>query len=281
MPDSPTQHALIGTSNVGKTTFMAQLYQRLESGRGHLRSRKAPEHLTVIQTAAENLARGVAVEHTPTGTLDSLDLYATGPSGDVDLHLPEYSGETLVTTILSGRVVPDEWETVISAGHWILFIRPGAIADIRSIVDRPIQMSASGDDLDDDRTSPDFEEPLSASVYLVELLQILRYSARTERVGAELPRLTVVLTCWDELDLPDGSLPDDVFSSRLGLVREYVMSAWHHDAIRVFGLSAQGTRLEQTTPNEEFVDNGPSEMGYVITPDGRKEVDLTGLLVLP
>ena len=62
------------------------------------------------------------------------------------------------------------------------------------------------------------------------------------------------------------------------LVEAFVRSNWHPDHTVVYGLSAQGKPLQADAPDDEFIDQGPEAMGYVVRPDGLRAADLTLLL---
>jgi len=48
----------------------------------------------------------------------------------------------------------------------------------------------------------------------------------------------------------------------------------------VLGLSAQGQPLDEKRPAEEYLNNGPERMGWLVLPDGERDRDLTRLAAL-
>ena len=123
----------------------------------------------------------------------------------------------------------------------------------------------------------DTELPLD--MRLVELLQMLLHERGARpRGGVSKPFLSVLLSCWDELDIPDQSSPASVAAERIPLLYSYVRSAWREDAVEFLGLSSQGRSLTTGTPDEDFVDVGPEPHGYVVTGAGDRDPDLTRIV---
>jgi hypothetical protein len=50
---------------------------------------------------------------------------------------------------------------------------------------------------------------------------------------------------------------------------------WDAKDVEVFGLSAQGRALSRDRVDEEYVDQGPEQFGYVVLGDGNRVSDLT------
>jgi hypothetical protein len=152
---------------------------------------------------------------------------------------------------------------------------------------------------------------------LVELLQLLLAARHTGYARVLIrPRLLMLLSCWDELPPPesaanigrvgqdgrvgrkkkldehsDGSQPSNpseqalaltpanVLAERAPLLSSFVESNWAPSAREVYGLSSTGRALRSDHQDEEYIDRGPEEFGYVITPEGEVTDDLTLPLV--
>ena len=115
----------------------------------------------------------------------------------------------------------------------------------------------------------------SDAAKLVELLQVLLFIRRTGFVRRIAhPPLCILLSCWDELpDVPRN--PIEELRRRLPLLAQFVDSVWDRECLEVFGLSAQGRSLSRDLVDEEYLDQGPEQFGYVILPDGKRVNDLT------
>lgn len=85
------------------------------------------------------------------------------------------------------------------------------------------------------------------------------------------PRLTILLSCWDELETTE--LPTGLLASRLPMLWSFVRSNW--TAPTVIGLSALERTLSTTDADEDYAIRGPEEFGYVVLPDGTKSPDIT------
>jgi hypothetical protein len=89
-----------------------------------------------------------------------------------------------------------------------------------------------------------------------------------------IPPLVVLLSCWDELQLPAGSKPGDLLDAQLPLLASFVRSNWGGRA-SVLGLSALGVELDMKKVNDAFIDRGPENSGFVVEIDGKSDPDLT------
>ena len=268
---------LLGTSGTGKTTLMAQLLGRVQAGTGQLRARGMPESLAAVRHALERLEQGRAVAHTASGTDVMLSLPASTLDGAaVDLLLPDYAGEAL-KAIVEGRSVRARWtELTRQAGQWLLMIRPSLHPEIRDMLTRP-----NGELLAAPSVAPAAAPShLPPDMLMVELLQILLFArGPSSEPAVRTPRLTVVLSCWDELGPEVDTSPATILAHRMPLLHSYCQATWHSTAYQVVGLSAQGRELHNDEPAEEYLDHGPQQMGWIVSSDGRRDPDLTRLIV--
>lgn len=270
---------LLGVRDSGKTTLLVQLQGRIDAARGHLRSRGAPRTLGPIEAGLKRLQQGLAVEHTPKRTEVELDLPAQTVGGQaLDIALPDYAGEDL-EALMRLRRLPEHWrELARNADRWLVVVRLSKHLDLPDIVSKPI-----GDLAQASAAEPVEDEPLDVlpiDMWAVELLQVLTY-ARQRKDGAEhKPSLGLVLSCWDELNISEDTVPSALAAEKLALLHAYCQANWTVSEYAVYGVSAQGRMLDKTTPDEEFLDKGPQAMGWLVQPDGSRTDDLT-LLTLP
>jgi hypothetical protein len=183
---------------------------------------------------------------------------------EADLIWPEYGGEQ-IKSVIENRRLPDAWQKrVDEADAWLLLIR--------------LQQTSLGDDM--------FSKPLadlkgvsvenrevhpSDQARLVELLQMLIFSHGSTSRSHRLPRLGVLLTCWDEAKI--AQTPSEALKSRLPLLSAFVRSNWRQPLI--MGLSALERPLSPTTRDMEYASKGPEHFGYVVEANGTKSGDLT------
>ena len=263
---------VLGGFGVGKTTLLVQLFGRIRSANGRLRVASTPANLTPVNKGLERLAQGRPVSHTPSGTEVIQELSAKTSEGSrIDIAIPDYAGEKL-DAVVDNRRVPEWWrDRCIESSRWLLLIRVERMEDIPDFASADSQLTAS---------SEDSTATLPLDMRLVELLQILLHERRRIAADTVRPSLAVALSCWDEIK-PDasGRIPAEVLAERMPLLSAFLETNWDDAASAVFGLSAQGRELDDGEPNEEFVDRGPEQMGYLIRPDGSQTKDLTELLM--
>lgn len=271
--DHGSQVLVLGGAGTGKTTFLVQLYGRIKVGKGRLRARGAPESLAPIEDGLKRLQQGVAVRHTAQGTDVTLALpAATQDDTAVDIVIPEYAGEDL-GRMIAARAIPERWRTAATADRWLLLIRLSQHPELPDVLSRPI-----GELANRPADPAPSSETLPVDMWAVELLQALLYWRHHARGTMRLhPRLTLVLSCWDELG-GDKATPTAIAHERLALVDSFCRSTWRPGLFEVAGLSAQGQRLDDDEPSEDYLDNGPQQMGWIVTADGATDRDLTALV---
>lgn len=256
---------LIGESGVGKTHYGAQLLRRLMRIPGALRMNGAANNLEAFEAALENLDEGRAAGHTARSVnVDSVWPIVNAAGREGNLVWPEYGGEQ-IKSVIENRRLPDAWQRrVHAADAWLLLIR--------------LQQTSIGDDIFSKRLVDLKGVPVenrevhpSDQARLVELLQMLIFTYRSTSRSHGLPRLGILLTCWDETAI--APTPLEALAVRLPLVSAFVKSNWRQPLI--MGLSALERPLNPTSRDTEYARKGPEHFGYVINANGTKSSDLT------
>lgn len=279
MDNIQTNILIIGGPNVGKTHFGGQLYCRLDSRQFtyKISSNNRPEDLSIFQEVLEKLYNGTSAGHTQTSAHKSLKLFIEDPKSNiVSLTFPDYGGEQ-IRDILATRRVDQIWKKSIDdSNSWVLFVRLDEILAIEDIINKGIP---SADEISkrNEKTPP---VKLSDSAQFIELLQILLYIKgvnKRKRESLQHLKLTVVLSCWDLLNIAEGIPPIALLKERLPLFYSFLNNVWGIKYFKVLGLSSTEKTLTNS-PDEAFIDNTPIKYGYFIDKEGNKELDLTKTL---
>lgn len=269
------QLLIIGKPHSSKTVFLSQFYSRLQKKKSTLRLYKAVDDLSPISGAREALANGDEPE--ATSTLKSEYFYLPIQTSDgikIDLQCPEYGGEQ-VDGIIDNREVDKNWsEAINSSDNWIFFIRLNSVN--HSINISTIEITKENPpNLDNDISN---EYGLSDQSSLIELLQLLlHYKGFNYHLKNQKVKLTVVLTCWDELNTNEK--PKSIFESRLPLLLNFIESNWDRQFVKYIGLSALGFPLNDPENKEKYQIEGPESFGYLVQDDGQKSNDITELII--
>ena len=268
---------IVGGPSTGKTTYILQLFGRLRRDIGTLKLRSAPDTYAHLESAMERLNNGLQVEHTSLESYDELCLPLQMPNGTAcDIVWPDYGGEQ-VTAIMDERRISLDWESrVLAAGGWLVFLRPDRIGGANDVMHRPLEQMLS--------QAPQAVStpiPWSDQARNVELLQLLLSARQTDLLSrVSRPAIGVVLSCWDELGIvSQGRKPDAVLREKAPLLADFLEANWIPDARFTFGLSSTERPLSKTESDEEFVIKGPEKFGFVITPAGERNPDLSLPLV--
>ena len=259
---------LVGESNVGKTHYGAQFLKRLMVKTCALQMHGAPTNLEAFTTALGCLTEGKVTDHTPASSyVESIWPIRDGSGRSADLVWPDYGGEQ-VRSLVTERRIPPTWRArVAEAKDWVVLIRLHSLRSEEDLFSRPLQSFAA---LETHEERAAFEP--SDQARTVELLQMLLYLGQFS-VDRPLhkPRLTILLSCWDELKTTE--LPPDLLAARLPMLWAFVRSNWSSPS--VIGLSSLEKPLSKTDPDAEYAVRGPEEFGYVILPDGERSNDIT------
>ena len=181
---------VIGGAATGKSTFLVQLYGRMQNPESSLRVIEAPVSLEPIRDGLARLSRGLSVRHTPSASETIQLLHVEDSTGNVTrLAIPDYSGESL-DSIVDDRRLPERWRRLIAdAVDWKLFVRIEVMEDLP----RFAEIGAAAVILAGEPAQ------LPLDMRLVELLQIVRHERQRHTGDPSPPYLTVVLSCWDEI----------------------------------------------------------------------------------
>jgi GTPase SAR1 family protein len=261
---------IVGRPNSGKTTFMAQLSERLEMD-GEVELESAPDDRSVIEDAQDRLADGLAIEHTSSTTNETLSLPIKWNNQSLILDYPDYGGEQ-IDSIIEQRKVDERWQGLIEkSDYWLIFINVDKLTkpkDITTTMINPIEKMGT--------ITKDFE--LSKQAFFIELLQMLLY---VKGLGLhrtlDVPKICIALSCWDTLE-ETTIKPTDYIQEYLPLLNGFINNLWSANARSIIGLSSQGKALKKDKADEEYLKKGAFEFGYVVEPNGKKNKDLTWVI---
>ena len=263
------QHSilLVGESNVGKTHYGAQLLKRLMVEACALKRNGAATNLEAFTTALSCLADGKATDHTPASTyVESIWPIKDDVGRTAELVWPDYGGEQ-VRNLVTQRRIPAAWrDRVLQATDWVVLLRLHTLRAEDDLFSRPLQSFANSE------TKEVIDYQPSDQSRTIELLQMLLYLAQLN-LDCKLrkPRLTVLLSCWDELETNEQ--PESLLAATLPMLWAFIRSNW--ESPTVMGLSALEKALSMTESDPDYAIRGPEEFGYVILPDGKKDNDIT------
>lgn len=265
---------IIGGPNTGKTHFGIQLYERINSRQFEFKidPKNRPSDLTIFEDGLKNIYNGRRAAHTETGANRSIELIITDEkNSEVKLAFPDYAGEQ-ITSIVNNRKVNDLWQDYIAKStSWVLFIRLNELVPLEDIVNKGIP---SAEEIQKRKSQPP-PVKISEAAFYVELLQSLAYiKGLSTFTPIGQPSLTVVLSCWDELSLPEDQVPSTLLKERLPMLFDFLNNNWQSKSISIIGLSSTEKSLTDE-PDDEFIDKEPINFGYYIDKTGVIHKDLT------
>jgi hypothetical protein len=264
---------IIGKPHSGKTTFIAQLYARIDSNNSLLKLYKAVDNLSPIIEALRCLAKGEEVEATPTDKSTIISLPLQVGEHEIDLYCPDYGGEQ-INSIIENREVDSKWsELIYQSQNWLLFIRPSNISTAYDLSNKTIKPDVL------EKGAGEIEEySISDQSAFIELLQIfLHIKGMDAHFKNSTTKLTIVLTCWDEINSKET--PKDELRKCLPLLLNFVESNWIQSKINIIGLSALGFSLKEKVNKDKYLEEGSENFGFMIKPDGKETPDIAELIL--
>lgn len=274
--DNTTENSvlIIGGPNAGKTHFGGQLYGRLNSRLFNYKiaPHNRPSDLTIFQEVIDRLSEGKRAGHTEASANRSIELKIEDQDGSkIIFEFPDYAGEQ-INFLVDNRRINKVWKQYIEKSNsWMLFVRLDEVTPIEDIINKGIP---SPEEIKKRNATP---PPIKVSdaAHFIELLQMLLCTKEIPTLNNVMtPNLTIVLSCWDLLNLPDRTKPIEVLKERLPLLYYFVKNTWEQNSLSVIGLSSTEKTLTDET-DDEFIDRTPIKFGYIINESGEKEVDLT------
>jgi hypothetical protein len=276
----PSRILIIGGFSSGKTLFGAQLLSRLQGRESSFHLREASPSLALLEEALVKLSEGMTPGHT------SRDLYGTtilpvqdANGNEIDIVWPEFGGEQIDDFVPRRSVSPEWIERIQEADSWVLMLRLMKFRTEEDVATKPLNpqpMVATKSPLTQERLVPEAALDWAAQSKMVELMQMLLYYKEASLYSTiSVPRLTVLLSCWDELQRPDGAQPANALKEHLPLFSDFLETNWNPGDITIYGLSALSKPLKNDVADEEFRRLGPEKFGYVVLPSGSTTTDLT------
>ena len=274
---------VIGANSTGKTHYAGQLYGRLREADARLKLRHPPDNLAPLENVLERLSDGKTAPHTEHDIYYEINIPLVTDSGEeLDLLFPDYGGEQ-IKNIIKSRAVPKEWiKRFTNSNGWMIFIRLSLVTKTEDLVFRPPgklletkSQSATTKDVGGSET----DLTKITSVTFIELLQsALAVSRRGILRKRKEPVINIILSCWDELPetkTEEKIIPIDLLRQKLPMFTDFLEANWESQSVMVYGLSSLGKPLDEKKPDDEYLDYGPENFGFVITPEGSQEKDLT------
>jgi hypothetical protein len=223
------------------------------------------------------LNHGLAAAHTVGQSTNKVVLPIEFKGGQrARLEWPDYAGERL-KDLVSRRHGGSDWAEDARNSHaWMLFVRHDQMRTGWDLLNRPVL-----DVLKERKESNGKEVPWMPQAQVIELLQMLLFLRRASlRNPLRAPALAVALSCYDQLpERGKFSQPSDALRAMAPMLAHFIESNWDASARFVIGLSALGKPLDKEKADEDFVDTGPAANGWIITPQGQENADLTWPLV--
>jgi hypothetical protein len=281
---------LVGLPGAGKTTFLAALWQVVESEEvpGSLVVSEVHgirDHLNKIR---ETWVKCQPFERTRIPAEKMVSFRLKHPqSGDiVELALPDLSGETFKLQWEKHEWTSDFEKLASESSGVLLFIHPSTIEEPVRIDPTLDCLAATLDNGDvgakasDSESSPQKEqsfpsaiveewtpEKTPAQVKLVEILQFLRFRPFADRI---LP-VAVVVSAWDLI--ADGNNATSWLEKRLPLFAQFLQANREEIPSAVFGISAQGGELSKAAQLQHHIN--ASNRIIVSAPDRSTTHDIT------
>lgn len=264
---------IIGKPGSAKTTFLAQFVTIARKAKSSVKFWKTPENIQPIEAAIKKLRAGEETETTHADDNLVITLPVTIKGNNIEMVCPDYGGEQ-INSILNLREINSHWSNLISnSNSWIIFIRPQKLESNYDLSNKSYTENAENTK---SNSVPEFIVSDQSSI--IELIQIMLF---IKKVGYQKaitsPKLTIALTCWDEVQ--EQITPEVYLEKSLPFLNQFLRKNWTEDVLKVMGVSAQGFELKTQENKDKYLDDGPDKFAYVVKGNSTEQVkDLTLLI---
>lgn len=255
---------IVGGPDAGKTNFLGRLWLALAQPGGAIGVKVPPQDVRYVEGALGHLLHGDFAPHS-TRAEGRRDFDATvevrrglKEGAEARILLPDISGE-LWSTAVESREIDAEWMTLMQECD-------GALLFVRIMSDQlsaPLDWVASAQFLESG-IDGDEQGRLPTQVFCSELLRFLEQTLRCGPDGSR-PRVAVVVTAWDLLDLGRAKeSPRRFLEAEFPLFAGRIADCDRFD-IEVFGFSVVGGDLSADEDfKRRFHEMDPAAAGYVV-----------------
>lgn len=251
---------LIGGPDTGKTNFLARLIAHLRDGDGSLRATRLPDDMQYIEDALAHLLKGEFAprSHNTTEEVSGdivIEVREVVSGEEATISVPDVSGETWDDVAKSAEISQAWLDRVRQASGALIFVR--VLSDLN--VDPPDWVSAPKLLA---LTGPNPEFAIPTQVMLCEFLRLLEENLSSE--GDGLPRVGVVLTAYDRLDMPTRNAGPMAFIEQNYPLFAGKIANCSDLAISVFGSSVVGGELADEAFKNTYLDGDIVKSGYIM-----------------
>lgn len=235
-----TTYLVAGLPKAGKTTFLAALWQGLESGEipGSLRLGSIAQHeQTYLNRIRDSWLKCEELQRTTMADEQAATVPFLAQDGQTEaLVFPDLSGESFQNQWATRQWTREFAELADQCRGCLLFVNPEHVRGAHSLADAHYANPAAA--AGDDSATPWEPSIAPTQVVLVDLLQALARRASTNGVL----RLALVVSAWDIVKCEQFT-PDAWIARRLPLLSQYLAANGESLQLRIFGISALGGRL--------------------------------------
>lgn len=244
--------SIVGLPASGKTTYLAALWHMVREPGADTDLRFTSlntgnyEHLN---TLAKLWRSGKIQQRTQTSGLKTVIMTLGHADGrEVAISFPDIPGEDF-SDMWEKREVDDSLQKTLSAPNIVLIVNGDTIKLPGWVAERNAMANDAGLPITDNEPV-DWNPSLSPTqVKLVGLLQFLM--SQTLDVGPR--RIAVLISAWDKVEGEQLS-PDELLSTKLPLLAQYLRSGRDPWDWNVWGISAQGGEYEDPEKDQHFAE---------------------------
>lgn len=253
---------MAGFQASGKTTFLAALYEwvqaEVEAG---LRLRHEPADREYFFDISQQWLQLEELARTDVAAPRNTELPLVDATGfEFDLQIPDVVGEHFGQAWERSDWPEEVSQIAMSADGLLLFMRG---FDLKPPLRLPPGESITDPDVCDNETAPTaaYEEWEASKAPTQTILADLLEGIRDRR---ETIPTAVVISAWDRVLEDSEMTPDTWLQSNLPLLWQMLEGRSEEIPYRVFGISAQGGDLTQTTKHDELAQVRPPHKRIIV-----------------
>lgn len=241
---------LCGLPGSGKTTFLAALWYLLNNNdavRTELSLGSLPGNREYLNRLAEKWCRFIKIGRTITSEAQEVIFHLKDEASEIDLHLPDMSGETWETLWSTRMCAPNVVEWSQSAFGIMLFIHADNINLPMDIISIKESAKVLGEHPVARELVPWTPDKSPTQVVLIDILQLLALPP----LGRRGRKLAVIISAWDKAS-GLSLAPEKYLQIHFPLLHQFLQCSGIFSTVKVFGVSAQGGDLDSEEDNRRL-----------------------------
>lgn len=265
-----------GLPDSGKTTFLGALSYLTESNiaANSLKLEDLRDQRHFFNQLADTWVSCKPMLRTKVDSKDTIEMTLSDSYGKFDIELPDLSGETWAAMWSEHEISCSIGAFIEKCNSVAFFIHADQITVPMSISE---ENSMLQNQKEEDVTESALEHWDSSKHASTQAISVDLLTKLASIMVSSNKRVAIILSAWDKVD--SSIAPMDFVEAQLPLLLQYLNSEFDYSHFKVFGVSAQGGCLDDSSQKESLINIDEPNERIKVSEDGvTNHSDLTQIL---